>query len=116
MSRLLLPWPSWGLDNTGPQGSSAKPEDPGTRLGDRSQEKPGLDEVCPLRLSCTGDPLKEQELGLDFRLQEAESGGSLSGPAQGKETYEEGLGSSCLPPTSSAFWKPRARTWINGVG
>lgn len=95
MSRLLLPWSFWGLDNTGPQGSSTKPKDPGTRLGDRSQEKPGPDEVCPLRLSCTGDPLKEQELGLDFRLQEAQSGGSLSGPAQGMETYEEGRGSSC---------------------
>lgn len=51
------------------QGSSAEPEDPGTRLGDRSQEESGPDEVCPLRLSCTGDPLKEQELAwiLDCR-------------------------------------------------
>lgn len=44
------------------QGSSAEPKDPGTRLGDRSQEESEPDEVCPLRLSYTEDPLKEHEL------------------------------------------------------
>lgn len=49
---------------------------PATRLGDRSQQEPGPDETCALRLSCTRDPFREQELAWIWDSEKHRVGGA----------------------------------------